>query len=703
MTDHLFAHIRVEGSQTIGAVHPHIFGHFIEHLEECIYNGLWAELLQNRKFAGHDNTYYGVVMGWKPVGTEPRRAPGRSYTGDQDVDRDATVAFSHDNTHYYMPGVYGRGQSQRIDMRRASDQPCGIGQDCVGLRAEQRYRGYAILRSRGVTQVSVSLGDEAVEITGTDEEWRRFTFTFTPGRARDDALFAITTRQKGTLWIGAVSLMPDDNEAGWRRDVNDLVRALKPPIIRYPGGNFASAYHWRDGIGDRDRRPVRLDRAVHVYEPNDVGIDEFMTFCRLMDAEPYLCVNMGDGTPEEAAAWVEYCNGPATSEYGALRAANGHPEPYNVTYWGLGNEVYGNWQVGHVDAETYARECVRWARTMRAADPDGLRLKLLAVGATPDFWPEWNGALARIAGEHIDYITLHHYVQAEENMPRDDEYAMTVTAPARIADLIAAARAAIDANAPAGKRIPISFDEWNVIHRHTGPSKAIFNADWPALERQALITGVVAQMGMPQQHYALVDGLYAASVFNVFLRHADHVTMANQAQLVNLFGLIETRDTGAYGTAEYQAFRLYVEHSGAFSVPVHVDGPTFDVRAMSTLPARRGEPYLDVAATRDREGRRLWLHVVNRHPQLPVAAQLHVNGHVAEVVSHVLQGRGPWSHNTFRDQEAVAVRSSPIDWDGVGSITFPPCSATSLELAMSSWAARAADAEVTGCDRDNSQ
>ncbi|MGH2389963.1 MAG: alpha-L-arabinofuranosidase C-terminal domain-containing protein [Chloroflexota bacterium] len=679
----LSASIWVDRAKIIGAVHPHIFGHVIEHLEDCIYNGLWAEVLQNRKMAGHDTTYYGVVAGWKPVGTDAVRMHRRPYRGDDESAHYAgPVAFAHDNTRYYVAGDFGRGQSQRIDNRRAMDRACGIGQDRLGIRAGQRYTGYAVLRASAITRVTIALGNQTSEIEGIGDEWRRFPFAFVPDSTMDDALFSITTAQPGTLWIGLVSLMPDDNQTGWRHDVCELARALKPPIIRYPGGNFASAYHWLDGIGERDRRPVRLDRAWQAFEPNDVGTDEFMTLCLLLDAEPYLCVNMGDGTPEEAAAWVEYCNGSASSHYGGLRAANGRPEPYNVIYWGLGNEVYGNWQVGHVDAETYAHDCVKWARAMRAADPAGHRLKLLAVGATPDFWPEWNEAVARIAGEHIDYITLHHYAQADEDASRDDQYWLAVTAPSRIGDLIAMSRATIDAHAPGGKRIPISFDEWNVIHRHAKYPRVIANGDWSALEHQALFTTLGEQMGVAHQDYALVDGLYAALFFNVLLRNADHVTMANQAQLVNLFGLIETGPAGAYGTAEYHAFRLYVEQSGPTAVAVRVDSPTFEVRATGNLPARQGEPYLDVAATQDIERRKLWLHVVNRHPREEIAVRIDVGAGITEAVHHLLGGRGPWTRNSFTDPEAIAVSSTHLDWVGAGPLTFPACSASSLELTL---------------------
>lgn len=657
----LKSQIRVHLDRPIGDVHPHIYGHFIEHLAECIYNGMWAELIRNRKFAGHDGRYYGIVDPWQPVGGEPLRVyPGAFKGDDEGFHRDDPVSYAHDNTVYFVSGQSGRGQSQRIDLRRTNggSNAYGIGQDGIGVRAGMRYMGRVVLRAEGLRSVDVCLAGEVQRISGIDDRWRSFNVVFTPQMSTDNAHFSIVSREEGRLWIGLASLMPDDNERGWRRDVNDLIRALRPPIIRYPGGNFASGYHWRDGVGDRDHRPVRFDRAWNVFEPNDVGTDEFLEFCHLVNADPYLCVNTGDGTPEEAAAWVEYCNGPITSPYGALRAQNGHPEPYNVIYWGIGNETYGNWQIGHVDAETYARDFVRWARAMRAADPDGKRLRLLAVGATPDRWPDWNAAVARIAGEEMDYITLHHYARADEKTPLEDEYLMTVTAPSRIADLIVASREEIDKHAPDGKQIPISVDEWNVIHRRTGADH-------------------------PRQNYALADGLYAAGFFNVMLRNSNHIKMANQAQLVNLLGLIETSQTDAYATAEYLAFKLYIDHSGPVSLKVENLSPTFRVPAMGNMPGRRAEPYLDVAATADRDGRRLWVHVVNRHPREAMLATVElVGGRAGKAIAHVLTGPDPWARNTFANKQNIHISSSLVEIDPSTGWSFPACSATSLEIQV---------------------
>lgn len=671
------ASIRVQLDQPIGEVHPHVYGHFIEHLNECIYHGMWAELLQNRKFTGHDTVYAGIVFPWKPVGCDTLRLYPGAYKGDDaGFHVDDPVRFDHDNTVFYVPGHHGRGQSQRIEVVRADGGPKGIGQDRVGLRGAQRYVGYVVLRSEGPSRAEVSLAGQACEVGPLDGEWRRFEVAFSPRESTENALFSVTTREAGRLWVGAASLMPADNEGGWRRDVNDLIRALKPPIVRYPGGNFASNYHWAYGVGPRDGRRVFFDRAWSVYEWNDVGTDEFLEWCRIVGTEPYLCINTGDGTPEEAAAWVEYCNGPAESTYGAMRAANGRPEPYGVVYWGIGNETYGNWQVGHVDAETYARECVAFARAMRAADPDGKRLKLLAVGATPDRWPHWNAALARIAGAEIDYITLHHYARGDEQGPLDEEYGMTVSAPSRIGDLIAASRQAIDANAPHGKRIPISFDEWNVTHRRTATPKIMGR-----VVGHPMLAPAAPPPGGGRQNYALADGLYAAGFFNVVIRNADHVTMANQAQLVNLLGLIETSDTDCYGTPEYLAFKLYVDHSGPVALRVSAEGPTFNVPAQGNMPARRGEPLLDVAATADRDGRRVWLHVVNRDPSEAVSGSIDVGHPIRRASEHVILGSHPWARNSFGNKDNVRIVSGPAELTD-GTYRFRAHSVTSLELEL---------------------
>jgi hypothetical protein len=204
---------------------------------------------------------------------------------------------------------------------------------------------------------------------------------------------------------------PLADERGFRADVLEAMRRLGVPNLRWPGGNFASSYYWEDGIGPVAQRPARFDLAWRTLEPNTFGTDEFMAYCRELGAEPYVCVNSSSGTLQEAAHWVEYCNLDVQkypSYHARRRAENGHAAPYGVKYWGIGNEVYGAWQVGFSGAEEYARKCREYAHFMRAVDP---HVKLVAVGADI---PEWDEAVLRYAGDTINYISNHQYHGQED-------------------------------------------------------------------------------------------------------------------------------------------------------------------------------------------------------------------------------------------------------------------------------------------------
>ncbi len=243
-------------------------------------------------------------------------------------------------------------------------------------------------------------------IAVVDGDWKQYPFTLTPTATDPLARFAILFDGQGTVWIDQVSLMPGDAVDDVRADVADKVKALHPAFIRWPGGNVAQDYHWLWGIGPRDARPTWINLSWNnELEPSDFGTDEFIRFARNVGAEPSITVNVeGRGaTVEEAAAWVEYCNGPASSTNGALRARDGHPEPYRVRYWEIGNEIWGDWVRGHSDAETYARNATRYVAAMRAVDPS---IKVIAVG---DNDMEWNRTVLQHAGARFDYLAIHHY------------------------------------------------------------------------------------------------------------------------------------------------------------------------------------------------------------------------------------------------------------------------------------------------------
>jgi alpha-N-arabinofuranosidase len=248
------------------------------------------------------------------------------------------------------------------------------------------------------------------------------------------------------------------DEQGFRRDVLDAIRGLRPPVLRWPGGNFASGYHWLDGVGAPAERPTRLDRTWRKTESNVLGTDEFIRYCRLLESEPYLCVNMGSGDVDEAAAWVEYCNGAAGTHYADLRVRNGSDEPFGVRYWGLGNEAFGFWQIGQMSANEYALRAREFGKIMRLTDPN---ISLIACGAHE---PEWDWELVKTAGRYVDYVSVHSYFRPESSDPYYSLMARPTVEEEYIRDLhhlIRAARRQYGIMRP----ISIAFDEWNVWYR----------------------------------------------------------------------------------------------------------------------------------------------------------------------------------------------------------------------------------------------
>jgi alpha-N-arabinofuranosidase len=226
------------------------------------------------------------------------------------------------------------------------------------------------------------------------------------------------------------SSLSDDR--GYRRDVLQAAKDLRIPILRWPGGNFVSGYHWTDGIGPREERPRKTELAWLSEESNRFGTDEFIEYCRLLGAEPYICVNMGTGTMEEAQAWVEYCNGTGDTYWANLRRENGHEEPYNVKYWGLGNEMYGEWQIGALSAEDYVRKAREFAKVMRWTDPS---IELVGCGLSG--LTDWDRVVIEGLAPFVDYHSVHIYTGS-------DDYWSNVLAPHQADRALRTTRAMIE-------------------------------------------------------------------------------------------------------------------------------------------------------------------------------------------------------------------------------------------------------------------
>ncbi|MBS2964279.1 hypothetical protein KGA66_14560 [Actinocrinis puniceicyclus] len=346
----------IDVAKTGEAIPKFLYGAFSEHIQGFIYSALWAEVLSDRKF------YYAVdnqdpsVQKWRPL-AQPE-----------------TVTM--DSTAPYV-GAHSPVVSLSPSQRR------GIAQSGLAL-AETDYVGRIVLSGDPGAHVVVTLswdsGPGQSVVVPVKRHWASVALRFSCRAGSTNGRLEIAGTGTGSFKIGAVSLMAADNVHGFRKDTVALLRAMDSGMWRFPGGNFTSGHDWKDAVGDPDRRAPKWDYVWNYPQSNDIGTDEFLTLCRLIEVEPYLCVNSGFGSAREAAELVEYVNGDADSPMGRVRAANGHPEPRRVKYWNIGNEMFGFWQLGYMTPSQYMIKHNLFAEAMKKADPS---ITLVASGAFP--------------------------------------------------------------------------------------------------------------------------------------------------------------------------------------------------------------------------------------------------------------------------------------------------------------------------------
>lgn len=402
----------------------------------------------------------------------------------------------------------------------------------------------------------------------------------------DPKIYGNFTEHLGRCIYGGIfdehSPLADAN--GYRRDVLDAVKKLNVPILRWPGGNFSSNYHWKDGIGPRDRRPPRLEMAWGTVESNRFGTHEFLNYCEMLGTEPYICANLGTGTWDEAQQWVEYVNSKEDTAMTRLRRENGRREPWKVTYWGLGNEMDGPWQMGHRTAEDYGKFALEAAKLMKWTDPN---LKLIAAGSSNYNngidWIGWNRTVLDFLKAHVDYLSLHMYVGNPQNN-FGEFLASSMTLQDRIKTTEGVINAALSGQ-PRDRKIYIAWDEWNVWYRARGDSQR---------GRRIL-----------EERYNLEDALVVATFLNTFVRNAHIIKIANMAQLVNVIAPIFTDEKRLFLQTIYYPLALFANNTRGKSLELFVKSPVYANRAAGEVPV------LDTSAAIDNGT--LVINVVNRH------------------------------------------------------------------------------------------
>jgi alpha-N-arabinofuranosidase len=596
--------VAVDAGRTGEPISPYIYGQFIEHIGDLINRSLWAEMLDDRKF------YYPISS--KPSDRKPVRGRvanlWRPIGPDESVVMDTQAPYVGDHTPL---------------VKLAGDAPRGIQQAGLALRKGKAYTGRVVLAGDPAAKVTVSLvwgpgpaDRQVVPISGLGKSYSKFPLKFTAGGDSDNGRIEIAGTGRGSFHIGAVSLMPADNIRGFRRDTTSLLRELRSGMWRWPGGNFLSAHEWREAIGDPDKRPPRWDPVWSAVQPNDVGTDEFMTLMELLGVDPFISVNAGFGDAWSAAQLVEYANGAATTPMGRLRAANGHPAPYNIKWWGIGNEMYGSWQFGHMALSQYVIKHNLFAKAMRKVDP---KITLLATGATPeemaiyglalpivgklipDFGSpgDWDFGLFTHCFDNIDVMSEHFYSYAGQRFDHASgirpgpfnrmNYMVKVDEPLvewarrpanRVRNKVEAYEEYFQ-RIPALKtrRIPMAIDEW----AYTGAGNNL---------RGALANAMVLQE---------------------MFRHTDLIKMAGHTMGTSS---IDYNATEAALNTTGLLFKLYRDHFG--TVPVQVDGnspvpaPLYPVGADQPRVNAGSPTYpVDVVAALTSDGKSLTLAIIN--------------------------------------------------------------------------------------------
>ena len=448
-----------------------------------------------------------------------------------------------------------------------------------------------------------------------------------------------------TVWLDQAELFPADHVAGFDADAVRLWREARLPLLRYPGGNFASGYRWQDGIGPRDKRRTTFNRAWNQPEPNHVGTDEFMAYCRAVGCEPFICVNAGDGTPEDAAAWVEYCNGPATSRFGRLRAGNGHPEPYCVRFWQVGNELWGNWQIGHCSREEYAERYERFYKAMKATDPS---IHIIACGQDL----RWNEPLVTRKGAIIESVSIHSLMGGGLRGSNDPLGAFE--------SLMA---------------YPTAYD---------GVLRALERQMRPHVAKPRIaITELQVFTNQPAlpNNQEIAEALFLAGIIHTAIRTGGLVELITHTANMNHGGGLRKVKEIVYPNPVYFTTKLYATQPGLWPVGIRVSTPAADVPARGGLPAVRQSPLLDAIALLDDAGAQLVVLAVNRDPERALPATIRLAQFPAKERARVqtLRGADYRDKNSWQEPERVALREETAELGGrAPTITLPPASITAL-------------------------
>ncbi len=642
--------VKADAAKTGAPISPYIYGQFIEHLGRCIYGGIWAEMLEDRKF------YFPITAKYSPYrGIENPDFPGQILLDSEYPVVGASpwqVIGDPAAITMVKEGAFVGDHSPRVNAG------AGIRQRDLGVKAGLRYDGYVWAKPlTGPAELEVTLvwgegaGDrETRKVSFAGKDFSKQAVSFTPRIGSEKGASLEIRVLGGDVLLGPPSLMPSDNVKGMRADTVALLKQLNGTVYRWPGGNFVSGYDWRDGIGDRDRRPPRKNPAWTGVEHNDFGTDEFLVFCREVGTEPMIAANTGFGDAYSAAQWVEYCNRGADTVGGGWRVKNGHKDPYHVKFWCVGNEMFGPWQLGFMQMQHYTIKHNMVAEYMWKVDPT---LQLTAVGDLETINRANDPAQAKSGktcsqimleecADHMSILSEHCY---NGRLPWTKEGRVDLLAyVAELKDSIrkkADGHRKLQASLPnlKGKLMPITMDEWNYWHR----------------EYKYGELGCV---------YELQDGLGVAEGLHEYYRQSDLIHMAHYAQTVNVIGAVKTTRTSAEMETTGLVLQLYRAKFG--SIPL----------VLSWTPGA----VQDVAAAFTADRKKLTLSVVNPTTE-ELEVKLDATGFTpaGAVTRWFIAGPAAEAHNSPGQPRVIDIRH---DEAAAGTLKVPALSATLFEIPL---------------------
>ncbi|MGH9343666.1 MAG: alpha-N-arabinofuranosidase [Terriglobia bacterium] len=680
--------LSVDASKLGEPLSKYELGMFIEHIGDLVYRSLWSEMLDDRKFYFPITSRQPQAQGRRPGGFR-----GMALRKWRPVGPEEVVAM--DNDHPFVCD-----QSPRIEMDSSS--PHGIEQTGIALVKGKNYIGHIWLRGAPGSNVKVALiwgqggnDRQTLSFASLTGVYKKFTLSFTSQADTGDGAVEITGTGSGSFHVGTVSLMPGDNVDGFRPDTTALLKQLHSGMWRLPGGNFLSDWSWYNGVGPRDKRPPTFDHAWNAMQTNDVGLDEFMTLCKLIGVDPYITVNAGFGDAHSAAEEVEYMNGSIHTRLGAERARNGHPEPYDVKLWNIGNEPWGTFQLGYTPLKYYVLKHNEFAKAMRQVDPSitliasgKMLVDMFLTGETrveyagnlgPLFGSDndWTGGLLAHCWGNFDGIAEHWYAQGGRHFDLALAKTLPPSAPTD------------DAYVPV-KQTPLQWSRYaaNVVHRKAEEWEG-YQQRFPEMIRKRIFLSL--------DEYAYFGGdfgrgtnlklaLAYAMIFNEMLRHTDFIRFSAHTMGVST---MDYSPTAATFNTTGLVFKLYGDHFVTGSVPVALSGnspqppPQYPIGGDQPSTNSGSPTYpLDMFTALTPDHKFLNLAVVNA-AELEQKFDLNVSGVrlAGPSIMWLMTGKDLEAANRLGEPPQVIVKEIPIS-EVPGTISVAPISVNIYRLTV---------------------